>query len=256
VQEGAGGGLVGRRGDGGLLRLVEEGAGPRGGLRHAGGGAGGGRRVRRGLLQHEAAALVAGVRVPGGVRTDGIKLNPVSTFRGELQKNIERPPQLSAASLNRRTNLCSGSTEFASDRQESREVGPPLQRNEGRGEKRGKWTRFRTIEQLTSRHQGLAGESLLQEAFDHLGLVELVAAGDQHQELLRHARRLAGRSARRPFLHGPAGGGLPCGARLGAVRRARLPSTTWLLAAKSGSGGSGTDPSTQGVAVSEASLLP
>src|SRR5262249_50260303 len=105
---------------------------------------------------------------------------------------IERPPQLSAASLNRRTNLCSGSTEFASDRQESREVGPPLQRNEGRGEKRGKWTRFRTIEQLTSRHQGLAGESLLQEAFDHLGLVELVAAGDQHQELLRHARRLAG----------------------------------------------------------------
>src|SRR5262249_57510275 len=85
VQEGAGGGLVGRRGDGGLLRLVEEGAGPRGGLRHAGGGAGGGRRVRRGLLQHAAAALVAGVRVPGGVRTDGIKLNPVSTFRGELQ---------------------------------------------------------------------------------------------------------------------------------------------------------------------------
>jgi hypothetical protein len=30
-------------------------------------------------------ALVAGVRLPGGVRTDGIKLNPVSTFRGELQ---------------------------------------------------------------------------------------------------------------------------------------------------------------------------
>src|SRR5439155_658486 len=69
-----------------LLRLVEEGAGAGRGLRHPGGGAGGDRRVHRGLLQHAAAALVAGVRVPGGLRTNGIKLNPVSTFRGELHQ--------------------------------------------------------------------------------------------------------------------------------------------------------------------------
>src|SRR5262249_54218879 len=76
------GGLLGQRADGELLRLLEEGAGPRRRRRHPGGGPCGGRRVHRGLLQHATAALLAGVRVPGGVRTGGTKLNPVSTFRG------------------------------------------------------------------------------------------------------------------------------------------------------------------------------
>ena len=48
-------------------------------------------------------ALLAGVRLPGGVRTDGITINPVSTFRGELQSlpSITKDSQV----LGRRTPL-------------------------------------------------------------------------------------------------------------------------------------------------------
>ena len=48
--------------------LLEEGAGPPRGVRHAGRGAGEHLRVRRGLLQQAEAPLVAGLRVPGGLR--------------------------------------------------------------------------------------------------------------------------------------------------------------------------------------------
>ena len=48
-------GLLGQRPHGELFRLPEEGIDPRRGLRHAGGGAGGDRRLHRGLLQHQVA---------------------------------------------------------------------------------------------------------------------------------------------------------------------------------------------------------
>ena len=70
VQHEPPGGLLGQRPDGELFRLPEEGIGPRRRLRHAGGGASGDRRVHRGLLQQPTPSLLAGVRLPGGVRTD------------------------------------------------------------------------------------------------------------------------------------------------------------------------------------------
>jgi hypothetical protein len=48
-------------------------------------GHGGDLRVHRGLLQCPTSSLLVGVRFPSGVRTGGITINPVSTFRGELQ---------------------------------------------------------------------------------------------------------------------------------------------------------------------------
>src|SRR5207249_11471002 len=82
------GGLLGQRADGELLRLAEEGVGPRRRLRHPGRSPRGHLRVHRSLLQRPTSALLAGVRLPGGVRTNGIKLNSVSTFRGELHSQF------------------------------------------------------------------------------------------------------------------------------------------------------------------------
>src|ERR1700723_2773047 len=61
--------MLGQRADGELLRFAEEGVSPRRRLRHEGRGAGGARRVHRGLLQQPTSSLVAGVRFPSGVRT-------------------------------------------------------------------------------------------------------------------------------------------------------------------------------------------
>ena len=57
-----------QRADGGLLREPEEGAGSRRGLRDPRTGDGEHLRVHRGVLQPRPAALLAGVRRPGGVR--------------------------------------------------------------------------------------------------------------------------------------------------------------------------------------------
>ena len=57
-----------QRADGVVLRQPEEGAGSRRGLRHPRGGDGEHLRVPRGVLQPRPAALLAGVRRPGGVR--------------------------------------------------------------------------------------------------------------------------------------------------------------------------------------------
>ena len=62
----------------------EEGAGPRRGLRHEGGGEGEPLRVHRGLLQPGPASLVAGLRVPGRVRASRITVNPAPAIRGEV----------------------------------------------------------------------------------------------------------------------------------------------------------------------------
>jgi hypothetical protein len=70
--------------------LLEEGVGPRRGLRHEGGGSGGDLRVHRDLLQPQTTAFIAGVRLPGSVRTGGIIVNPLSTFRGELHTSHPR----------------------------------------------------------------------------------------------------------------------------------------------------------------------
>src|SRR5688572_19601227 len=51
--------------------LDQEGTGPRRRLRHAGRGPGGDLRVHRGVLQWATPSLLAGVRLPGGVRTIG-----------------------------------------------------------------------------------------------------------------------------------------------------------------------------------------
>src|SRR5262249_11397235 len=80
--------LLGQRADGELLRLLEEGAGPRRGLRYPRFCPGGHLRVHRGLLQWPTPALLAGVRLPSGVRAIRITLNFVSTFRGELQHAV------------------------------------------------------------------------------------------------------------------------------------------------------------------------
>src|ERR1700734_3146642 len=80
--------MLGQRADGELLRFAEEGVSPRRRLRHEGRGAGGARRVHRGLLQQPTSSLVAGVRFPSGVRTVRKLLTYCPLFVGNSTVNI------------------------------------------------------------------------------------------------------------------------------------------------------------------------